>query len=107
MTTKRTKPENEDTMREHYDLSKLQVRQLGSGWGGRNPFAPARRNSARNPAETFVVELTAQEAQAIAEIVDLLGVETFDFADVTGISETKAKRLLSKARQALAKIGAA
>jgi len=103
MRTKRIKPEDEDTMREHYDLSKLQVRHLGSGWRGRNPFAPARRNS----AETFVVELTAQEAQAIAEIVHLLGIETFDFADVTGISETKAKRLLSKARQALAKMDAA
>lgn len=102
MKTKRIKLENEDTMREHYDLSKLQVRQLGSGWRGRNPFAPTR-----DAAETFVVELTAQEAQAIAEIVHLLGVETFDFADVTGISETKAKRLLSKARQALAKMDAA
>ncbi len=42
MVTKRTgrkkaTPKDNDTLREHYDLSKLEVYRIGSGWNGRAP----------------------------------------------------------------------
>ncbi len=58
MRTKKIKSENEDTMRTHYDLSKLQVRRLGAGWRGRNPFAKTRRNPASVELDTVADELT-------------------------------------------------
>ncbi len=61
-----------------------------------------------NPeAGTKLVELTDKERDAIAAIiVELISIPAFDFADICGISETKAKRLLAQAHKALPKLEA-
>lgn len=98
----RNKKIDKDTLRSHYDLSKLQVQRLGEGWNGRNPFSTQDKSTS---SETKVIELTLDEANAITELIGKLN--EIDIRDLTGTDEAEVNRLLLQAQSVANKLAAA
>ena len=68
------------------------------------PITPHQSEPENVETETIAVELTVEEAHSLAEIITCIDNEPDGFANISGISESQVRRLLSQALKAVGKM---